>query len=164
MLDRDMMRARADGANREPVMSEAAGPESARITATARAIAEAESYFVARDGLQFAGTHLILDLWDASRLDDEDLVERTMRQASEAAGATLLRLDLHAFPSPGGITGVALLAESHISIHTWPERGYAAIDIFMCGRAEPHKAVEIIRNAFAPGAITLVEHKRGLMP
>jgi S-adenosylmethionine decarboxylase len=120
--------------------------------------------FVNHDGIDFAGTHLIVDLWGASRLDDRRVVERALRMAAQAAGATLLRLDLHAFPDTGGITGVAVLAESHISIHTWPERAYAAIDVFMCGRTEPHKAIDVIRGAFIPRTITLMEHKRGLMP
>jgi S-adenosylmethionine decarboxylase len=120
--------------------------------------------FVLRDGISLAGTHLIADFWEASRLDDERVAARALRMAAEAAGATLLRLDLHVFPGTGGITGVAVLAESHISIHTWPERAYAAVDVFMCGGTEPHKAFDVIRGAFIPRAVTLVEHKRGLMP
>jgi S-adenosylmethionine decarboxylase len=121
-------------------------------------------HFVEQKGLTFAGTHLIVDLWGASCLDDLELVERTLREATKAAGATLLKMDLHAFAPTGGITGVAILAESHISIHTWPERSYAAIDLFMCGDATPHKAIEIIRAAFSPETVTLLEHKRGLVP
>lgn len=120
--------------------------------------------FVRRDGIAFAGTHLIIDLWQASRLDDGRVVERALRMAAEAAGTTVLRLDLHAFPGTGGVTGVAVLAESHISIHTWPERAYAAVDVFMCGGTEPHKALDVIRGAFIPRGITLMEHKRGLIP
>ena len=123
-----------------------------------------DDHFVCREGLRFAGTHLIVDLWNASRLDELAHVDRTLRQAAEEAGATLLKIDLHSFVPTGGITGVAILAESHISIHTWPERSYAAIDVFMCGDAKPHEAIAIIRKAFSPGAITLVEHKRGLAP
>ena len=124
---------------------------------------QAPDHFVEREGMTFAGTHLILDLWGASNLDDLEGVERVLRAASYAAGATLLRIDLHRFAPSGGITGVAVLAESHISIHTWPERGYAAIDVFMCGDARPHLTVDVIRKAFAPAGITLVEHKRGII-
>jgi S-adenosylmethionine decarboxylase len=134
------------------------------VSAAPAAAGEVADHFVRRNGLQFAGIHLILDLWDASRLSDQRVVDRALRMAAEAAGATLLRLDLHTFPSTGGITGVAVLAESHISIHTWPERAYAAVDVFMCGSAEPHKAIDVIRGAFTPGTVTLVEHKRGMMP
>lgn len=120
--------------------------------------------FVEREGLRFAGTHLILDLWQASNLDDVQIVESALRQATEAAGATLLSIDLHSFTPTGGITGVAILAESHISIHTWPEHAYAALDIFMCGNADPHQAIDVLRRAFTPGKLVLAEHKRGLMP
>ena len=122
-----------------------------------------QDHFVTRHGMQFAGTHLILDLWDARKLSDSEIVETGLRQAAEEAGATLLNLDLHCFTPNGGITGVAILAESHISIHTWPERAYAAVDVFMCGDAEPYKAVEVLRDAFRPRQITLSEHRRGVM-
>lgn len=121
-------------------------------------------FFVEKDGLRFAGTHLIIDLWDASRLDDLEHVDATLRRATEVAGATLLNIDLHHFTPNGGISGVAMLAESHISIHTWPECGYAAIDLFMCGRAEPHKAIDVFRQAFGPAVrVSVGEHKRGIV-
>lgn len=122
-----------------------------------------QDHFVSRHGMHFAGTHLILDLWDAHNLSDSDIVEAGLRQAAEEAGATLLNLDLHCFTPNGGITGVAILAESHISIHTWPERAYAAVDVFMCGDAEPYKAVEVLRDAFQPRRMTLSEHRRGVL-
>jgi S-adenosylmethionine decarboxylase len=121
-------------------------------------------HFVERDGLRFAGTHLLIDLWQASNLDDIEVVETALRDAVVAAGATLLKMDLHSFTPSGGITGVAVLAESHISIHTWPERAYAAIDVFMCGDADPHKAIEVLRHAFCPRMLTVSEHRRGVMP
>ena len=121
-------------------------------------------HFIERDGMRFAGTHLIVDLWQASSLDNVKVVEAALRGAAEAAGATLLNIDLHCFTPNGGITGVAVLAESHISIHTWPECAYAAVDVFMCGDAEPHKAIEVLRHAFRPGMLTISEHKRGVMP
>jgi S-adenosylmethionine decarboxylase len=120
-------------------------------------------HFIERDGMRFAGSHLIVDLWHATNLDDLHLVEQALREATIRAGATLLNIDLHHFTPNGGISGVAVLAESHISIHTWPERAYAAVDVFMCGDAEPHKAVEVLREAFMPGQITLAEHKRGVV-
>ena len=66
------------------------------------------------------------------------------------------------FDSNGGISGVAVLAESHISVHTWPERGYAAFDIFMCGDAQPEKAIPILKGAFHPTRVTVGEQLRGL--
>ncbi|HEU5095073.1 MAG TPA: adenosylmethionine decarboxylase [Reyranella sp.] len=121
-------------------------------------------HFVRRDGMRFAGTHLIVDLWHATNLDDVDVVEEALRKAAKLAGATLLNVDLHRFTPSGGITGVAVLAESHISIHTWPECAYAAIDVFMCGEARPHKAVEVLRNVFSPETLAISEHRRGVMP
>jgi S-adenosylmethionine decarboxylase len=120
-------------------------------------------HFVKRDGLTFAGTHLIVDLWHAENLDDLQVVDQALRDAAERAGATLLNIDLHHFTPNGGISGVAVLAESHISIHTWPELSYAAIDVFMCGNAQPHKAIEVLKGVFLPGMVTLAEHKRGVV-
>ncbi len=120
-------------------------------------------HFIQRDGLRFAGTHLIVDLWHASNLDDLPVVEQALRDAADRAGATLLNVDLHHFSPNGGISGVAVLAESHISIHTWPEISYAAVDVFMCGNAQPHKAIEVLKGVFQPGLVTLAEHKRGVI-
>src|ERR1044071_51886 len=125
---------------------------------------DTNDHFVERDGMRFAGTHLIIDLWHASHLDNIEVVETALRDAVAAAGATLLKLDLHCFSPSGGITGVAVLAESHISIHTWPERAYAAIDVFMCGDADPHRAIEVLRHAFTPRMLTMSEHRRGVVP
>ena len=120
-------------------------------------------HFIQRDGLLFAGTHLIVDLWHASNLDDLPAVEQALRDAADRAGATLLNVDLHHFSPNGGISGVAVLAESHISIHTWPEISYAAVDVFMCGNAQPHRAIEVLKGVFLPGMVTLAEHKRGVI-
>lgn len=120
-----------------------------------------KDFFQERDGQRFAGTHLILDLWEAERLDDRAHLEATLRACVADAGATLLHLHLHRFTPQGGISGVAVLAESHISIHTWPEHRYAALDVFMCGDTDPRAAIPVLRKAF-PGARLLVEeHLRG---
>lgn len=132
--------------------------KAAAITATARA-----DHFVTRDGVTFAGTHLIVDLWEAEGLEDKDRIEQAMRDAAEAAGATLLHIHLHSFTPNGGISGVAVLAESHISVHTWPERGYAAFDVFMCGTAEVRKALAVLEQAFAPKRVVVGIHKRGVL-
>ena len=100
-------------------------------------------------------------MYGGSFLDDLKLVEDALRKAVDAAGATLLHIHLHHFTPNGGISGVAVLAESHISIHTWPECGYAALDVFMCGEANPHATIEILRDAFAPERIAVEEHLRG---
>ena len=88
---------------------------------------EAKDYFVEKDGMKFAGTHLLVDLWDATNLSDPDLIDRTLREAALTAGATILHSHFHHFTPNGGGSGVVVLAESHISIHTWPERDFAAV-------------------------------------
>jgi S-adenosylmethionine decarboxylase len=125
--------------------------------------AERKDYFVTKDGLCYAGTHLIIDLWEAEGLDDERRVERALRDCVAAAGATLIAINVHRFTENGGISGIAVLAESHISIHTWPERAYAALDIFMCGAAEPSRAIPVLKAAFKPRHLAISEHKRGVL-
>ena len=122
---------------------------------------DAQDHFIARDGVSFAGTHLIVDVWGADQLDDLELMECTMREAVEAAKATLLHIHLHHFTPNGGISGVAVLAESHISVHTWPERQFAAFDIFMCGGAKPELAVKVLQTHFQPGQFQVKELLRG---
>lgn len=119
-------------------------------------------YFVHKDGLVFAGTHLIVDLWGAKGLNDPELIETTLRNCAEIAGATILHFHMHAF-EPDGLSGVLVLAESHISFHSWPERGFMALDIFMCGQTDPHKAIPVLKKAFAPETIQLNELKRGIV-
>ena len=121
-----------------------------------------QDHFVRRDGLEFAGTHLILDFWEASRLDDLELMGETLKKSVIAAKATLLHLHLHHFTPNSGISGVAVLAESHISVHTWPERHYAAFDVFMCGDARPEKTINVLKKAFKPQKVTVTEHLRGM--
>ncbi len=118
-------------------------------------------HFIERDGIVCAGAHLIIDLYDAERLDDIDHISDTLVACVDAAGATLLHMHLHPFEPNGGISGVAVLAESHISIHSWPERGYAALDVFMCGDAQPELCVDILRKAFKPQRIAVQELLRG---
>ncbi len=120
-------------------------------------------HFIVKDGVACAGTHLIIDLVDADGLADVDLIDAAMRECVSAAGATLLHIHLHPFTPEGvaGVSGVAVLAESHISIHTWPERRYAALDVFMCGDAQPEKCVEVLRRRFNAGEVRVNELLRG---
>ncbi len=122
---------------------------------------ERTDFFIERDGKRFAGTHLIIDLIGASRLDDLAHIEATLRRCVDVSKATLLHIHLHHFTPNGGVSGVAVLSESHISIHSWPEADYAALDVFMCGEAEPHNAIEVLREAFRPSDIRVGEHLRG---
>jgi S-adenosylmethionine decarboxylase len=119
-----------------------------------------KDHFAVRKGVRCAGVHLIVDLHGAKRLNDIDHIEATLRRCVEASRATLLHIHLHHF-QPSGVSGVAVLAESHISIHTWPEAGYAALDIFMCGSAEPDNCVPVLREAFSAKRIDVNEILRG---
>lgn len=120
----------------------------------------AKDYAVVRDGVRYSGVHLIIDLFGARRLNDMAFIERTMRKCIEAAGATLLHIHLHPF-EPNGVSGVAVLAESHISVHTWPEDGYAAFDVFMCGNTKPELCANILKHAFEAERIETRELLRG---
>jgi S-adenosylmethionine decarboxylase len=120
-----------------------------------------KDYFCQRNGVRFAGTHLLVDVLNGTRLDDIGHIEQTFRKCIEVSGATLLHIHLHHFTPNGGVSGVAVLSESHISIHSWPEYGYAAIDIFMCGHAKPHLSIDVIRQAFEPEEIIVKEELRG---
>ena len=115
---------------------------------------------VVRNGARCAGVHLIIDLYEARRLDDIDHIEATLRRCVEASHATLLHLHLHRF-EPNGVSGVAVLAESHISIHTWPHSGYAAVDVFMCGDADPDQCVPVLRDMLAAKRVEVSELRRG---
>ena len=117
-------------------------------------------HFAVRNGVPCAGAHLIVDLYGAERLDDIGYIEMTLRHCVEASGATLLHMHLHGF-EPNGVSGVAVLAESHISIHTWPDAGYAALDIFMCGKANPDACIPILRQAFSVKRLAVSELLRG---
>jgi S-adenosylmethionine decarboxylase len=107
------------------------------------------------------GKHLIIDFWGASKLDEIPLMEQTLKHCVEIAGATLLHIHLHHFSENHGISGVALLAESHISVHTWPEKDYAAFDIFMCGNTYPEKAIRVLKNTFSPKKVDVSTLLRG---
>lgn len=124
---------------------------------------DAKDYFVQRDGVRFAGTHLIIDLWDATNLADVGHVDAVLREAALATGATILHGHFHHFGPGCGVSGVLVLAESHVSIHTWPERDYAALDIFVCGDCNPYLAIPVLRKGFMPDRVQLAEHKRGLI-
>jgi S-adenosylmethionine decarboxylase len=140
-------------------------PGTARKKASVSVVApvpaeEREDHFATRNGVRCAGVHLIIDLHGAQGLNDIDLIERTLRRCVDAARATLLHIHLHHF-QPTGVSGVAVLAESHISIHTWPDAGYAALDVFMCGNADPDACVPVLREAFQAERVEVSEILRG---
>ncbi|NQU42550.1 adenosylmethionine decarboxylase [bacterium] len=115
-----------------------------------------------RGQIKFAGIHLIIELWQAQHMTDPSSIRAIMIEAIEACGATLLSIDLHVFSPNGGVSGVAVLQESHISIHTWPEYEYAAMDVFVCGTVDPYLALPVLRERFQPGSMQVVEVKRGI--
>nr|WP_321984390.1 adenosylmethionine decarboxylase [uncultured Lichenicoccus sp.] len=130
-------------------------------TASSGEGADFKDYFVEKDGMRFAGMHLLVDLWDAKNLGDPAVIDRTLCEAAVTAGATILHSHFHHFSPNGGVSGVVVLAESHISIHTWPERGFAAVDIFMCGECDPHLAIPVLQRTFQAERIDLDEQRRG---
>ncbi len=116
--------------------------------------------FISHNGHVYAGHHLIIEVVDGRGLDDEDRIQQAFRDCVDTCGATLLHIHTHKF-SPQGVSGVAVLAESHISVHTWPEIGYGAFDIFMCGDAQPWKSVDVLKAAFETADVRVRELRRG---
>lgn len=112
---------------------------------------------------QPSGTHLLADMSgiEPDLLTDCAAIERLLRAAALAAGAQVLHSHFHGFGPCLGVTGVVLLAESHISIHTWPESGFAAADIFMCGTAQPQLALDVIEEALQPECAEVRTVERG---
>jgi S-adenosylmethionine decarboxylase len=109
------------------------------------------------------GRHLLLEMWDCNReiLEDAGQITQIMCDAAGDAGATVVKSIHHEF-NPPGITAVAILSESHISVHTWPIEGYVAVDIFTCGTvADPQLAIKGLLEAFEPKDHTSMEIKRG---
>ena len=107
------------------------------------------------------GQHVIAEFYGARALFECGDAVPILRKAAKASGAVVLDVNLHDFGDREGFTGVALLAESHISIHTWPEHGYAAIDIFMCGDCDVLKGLEVLRSYFAPTSENVTILNRG---
>jgi S-adenosylmethionine decarboxylase len=140
-------------------------PLTPAATAPASGPVPAPDHFVRANGVEYAGTHLLVELWgaDAKSLTDCALIEKTLIDGAKASGATILHSYMHPFGPDMGVSGVVMLAESHISIHTWPERGYAALDLFMCGKCDPYKALPFLKTAFRPQAVQVGEQKRGVM-
>ncbi len=125
--------------------------------------APSRDYFKEINGKIFAGAHVLVDLWGANHLDDIDYIEKALRKSIEVCDATLLHVHLHHFGNGCGVSGVAVLAESHISVHTWPERDFAAFDIFMCGACDPELALPVLQKQFNPERMETEVHKRGVI-
>lgn len=114
--------------------------------------------------MQELGRHFILELFGCSvkALDDLEGIRKAMLKGAVEAGATVVGEVFHRF-SPQGVTGVVIIAESHFSVHTWPEYGYAAVDLFTCSSTtEPDKAFKRIDAFLKPKSSTAIELKRGM--
>jgi S-adenosylmethionine decarboxylase len=133
------------------------------LYAASRSVSEAarSSQFIERDGVKFAGTHLVIDLFGAKHLGDLDIVKNALKGCVEAAGATLLHSHLHHTVPGKGVSGVAVLGDGHISVHSWPDAGYAAFDVFLGGNTRPHAIVDVLKQAFSARDVVVKEHKRG---
>lgn len=115
--------------------------------------------------MEHLGRHVIIELWGCSEvINDTELVRSAMLEAVHAANATLLNIHVHTF-SPQGVTGVAVLSESHLSIHTWPEHGYVAADVFTCGATtNPRAAADVLAERFEAKQTVVEELERGVFP
>jgi len=120
-----------------------------------------ESKTSAQDNMIAPGKHLLIDLWGIKEATNIELISKMMREAAEACGATVLDINLHEFGEGYGVTGVVILAESHMSIHTWPEISYAALDVFMCGSCDTSKAIPVFEKYLSPTEIKVSEYERG---
>lgn len=111
------------------------------------------------------GKHLIIELYGCSSAQINDLVrvERAMVEAVELSSATIIEPVFHQF-SPHGVSGVVVIAESHFAIHTWPEYGYCALDIFTCGeQVDAEASLQFLRNEFQADSVSIVEIDRGVL-
>ena len=124
---------------------------------------EEKDYFIEKNGAIFAGWHVLADLWGACNLTNPDYIEKALKEAVVTCGATLLHIHLHHFGEEQGVSGVAVLAESHISVHTWPERSFAAFDIFMCGSCDPKAGLPVPKKYFLPEDMKVEIQKRGVL-
>lgn len=127
-----------------------------------RKIADKKGVYCRTDTLNYAGTHLLIEMWKAKNISSPEKIEQLLVQAVEACGATLLEVHTHTFSPFNGVSGIAILKESHISIHTWPEFEYAAVDIFVCGNVDPYRAIPVFKQGFETEEIQILELKRGI--
>jgi len=115
---------------------------------------------------KFLGRHVILDIWGTENSEvflDISAASKVLKEIAINAGATVLDERWHHFGEGNGYTGVIILAESHISVHTWPEYGHAAVDIFMCGEPDPRTTVKPIVSYFKANKYSILISQRGQM-
>ena len=102
---------------------------------------------------QFAGRHILADFWGVERMSDLDFIKKTIEESTRKAGANILHCYYHPFGDGIGVRSVAVLSKSHISIHTWPERSFALIDVFMCGTCDPQTTINYLEKTLKPSSI-----------
>ena len=111
------------------------------------------------------GRHLLLELknCNAEVLNDLTIIRNCLTETAEQIGATVVNQSFHKF-SPFGISGVVIVAESHLCIHTWPEYGYASVDVFTCGESiDPKRAINLLTEKFGSKESSFLELKRGVI-
>ena len=106
------------------------------------------------------GRQILCDMWGCEGLEDADLAESALQEATRAGNATLIRSFVHRF-SPHGLTALALIAESHVALHTWPEYGYASVDVFTCGDADPEAILDRLIATYRPREVQRLTLDRG---
>ncbi|MDI6591752.1 MAG: adenosylmethionine decarboxylase [Patescibacteria group bacterium] len=118
-------------------------------------------WIITKKNSKYSGIHLIADFWYGKIIEDPNKIKKILIKAVKEANNTPLKVAIHKF-NPQGITGVILLAESHIALHSWPEFNYLAIDIYTCGdKTTPKKALDYLKKEFQPKKIEIKEIKRG---
>lgn len=117
---------------------------------------------IVQDKTKYAGIHLIVEFWGGKIIEDTKKIKSILIKTAKVSRNTSLGVKIHKF-IPHGVTGFILLAESHISIHTWPERNYVAIDIFSCGKnGLPYKGLEYLKKEFQPERVRTQKIRRGI--
>lgn len=115
--------------------------------------------------METMGRHVIAELWqcDFDKLNDMDYIEKTFVDAALKAGAEIREVAFHKF-APQGVSGVVIISESHLTIHSFPEHGYASVDVFTCGDLDPTIAADYIAKALGSQASEVTELSRGMGP
>jgi len=116
---------------------------------------------ITQNGMTYAGKHLLIDFYGCEHHGTQEEIESVMKASCIATGATVLFSYLHPFTG-GGVSGAVILAESHESIHTWPEEHFVSLDIFVCGSCDPHMAVPILQKWFKPNRSSIKMEMRGI--
>lgn len=114
--------------------------------------------------MEFLGKHILAEFFDCNphKLEDIEFIKTIMIEAANAANATIIGESFHPF-QPCGISGIIIIKESHLSIHTWPEYGYAAVDLFTCGKdVNPWAAFDVLNEKLEARNKVLLELKRGV--